>query len=156
MPKEKTAASTYQQFAARGATPAAITGMIYDVAIDSLHRAIRAIDEGKIEARVSATNKLFSAIAELRSSLNYELGGDVARRLGRFYQLARGEILAASMKVDRSIFEKYARLFGKLRESWRHVEKEHAHAPAAAESAPIRTLTAPPEEAEPGRSGWSA
>ena len=156
MSQEKNIASTYQQFAARGATPAAITGMIYDVAIESLHRAIRAIDEGKIEDRAKATNKLFSAIAELRSSLDYERGGDVARRLGRFYQIARGEILAASIKVDRSAFEKYARLFSELRESWRHVEKEHAHAPAAAQSAPVRTVTAPPEEPKPDRSSWSA
>lgn len=156
MPNEKKVALTYQQFAARGATPAAITGMIYDVAIESLHRAIRATDEGKIEDRIKATNKLFAAIAELRSALDYERGGVVARRLGRFYQIARGEILAANMRVDRLVFEKYARLFSELREAWRHVEKEHAHAPAAAESAPIRTVTAPPAETEPVRSSWSA
>ena len=76
--------------------------MIYDVAIESLHRAIRAIDEGKIEDRIKATNKLFAAIAKrFRSSLDYERGGDVARRLGRFYQIARGQILAANMRVQK-------------------------------------------------------
>lgn len=157
MPNEKkNVALTYQQFAARGATATAITGMIYDVAIESLHRAIRAIDEGNIEDRIKATNKLFAAIAELRSSLDFERGGDVARRLGRFYQIARGEILAANMRIDRAVFEKYARLFSELREAWRHVEKEHANAPAAAESAPIRTVKAAPAEPEPVRASWSA
>jgi len=156
MPNEKNVALTYQQFAARGANPTAITGMIYDVAIDSLHRAIRAIDEGKVEDRVKATNKLFAAISELRSSLNFERGGVVARRLGRFYQLARAEILSASIRIDRSVFEKYARLFSELREAWRRVEKDHANVPAAAESAAVRTVTAPPEEPKPARSSWSA
>jgi flagellar protein FliS len=156
MANEKNVALTYQQFAARGATPTAITGMIYDVAIDSLHRAVRAIDEGKIEDRVKAANKLFAAIAELRSSLNFEGGGVVARRLGRFYQIARAEILSASIRVDRAVFEKYAQLFGELREAWRQVEKDHAGAPAAAESAPVRTITAAPEELKPARSSWSA
>jgi len=156
MANEKNVALTYQQFAARGATPTAITGMIYDVAIDSLHRAVRAIDDGNIQDRVKATNKLFAAIAELRSALDFERGGDVARRLGRFYQLARAEIFSASVSIDRTVFEKYAGLFGELREAWRKVEKDHADAPAAAESAPVRTVTAPPEEPKPARSSWSA
>jgi flagellar secretion chaperone FliS len=156
MPREKNVALTYQQFAARGATPTAITGMIYDVAIDSLHRAIRAIDEGNIEDRVKATNRLFAAIAELRSSLNFERGGVVARRLGRFYQIARAEIFSASIRIDRSVFQKYARLFSELREAWRQVEKDHANAPAAAESAPVRTVTAAPEEPKSAPSNWSA
>lgn len=156
MANEKNVALTYRQFAARGATPTAITGMIYDVAIDSLHRAIRAIDEGKIEDRVKATNKFFAAIAELRSALDFERGGVVARRLGRFYQIARAEIFSAGIRIDRSVFESYARMFGELREAWRQVEKDHADAPAAAETAPVRTVTAPPEEPEPARSRWSA
>jgi flagellar secretion chaperone FliS len=156
MRNEKNVALTYQQFAARGATPTAITGMIYEVAIESLHRAIRAIDDAKIEERVKATNKCFAAIAELRSALDFERGGDVARRLGRFYQLARAELFSASINIDRSVFEKYAQLFGELREAWRKVEKDHANAPAAAESAPVRTVTAPPDEPVPDRSRWSA
>ncbi|HEX4075540.1 MAG TPA: flagellar export chaperone FliS [Candidatus Acidoferrales bacterium] len=156
MPYEKNAASTYQQCAARGATPAAITGMIYDVAIESLHRAIRAIDENKIPERIAASNKLFAAIAELRSSLDYERGGEVARRLGRFYQMARGEVLEANMRVNRAVFEKYSHLFAELREAWRKVESETAGAGAAAESGPIRTVKAPPAELEFAGSSWSA
>jgi len=157
MPNEKNVALTYQQFAARGATPTAITGMIYDVAIDSLHRAIRAIDERKIEDRVKATNKFFAAVAELRSSLDFERGGTIARRLGEFYHVARCEIFSAGIKVDRSVFVKYAGLFGEVREAWRQVEKDHANAPAAATSAPIRTVTAAPADPEPAnRSSWSA
>lgn len=156
MSNKKNVALTYQQFAARGANPTAITGMIFDVAIDSLHRAIRAIDEGKVEDRVKATNKLFAAIAELRSSLDFERGGVVARRLGRFYEIARAEIFSASIKIDRAVFEKHARLFGELREAWRKVERDHANTPAAAESAPTRTVTAAPVEPGPARSRWSA
>ena len=157
MANQKDAASTYQQFAVRGATPTAITGMIYEVAINSLHRAIRAIDEGKIEDRVKATNKFFAAVAELRSSLNFEEGGDIARRLGRVYEVARTEIFAAGIKANRAKFEKYAALFSELREAWRQVEKDHANAPAAAATAPIRTITTAPTEPEPAEhSSWSA
>ncbi|HTX16254.1 MAG TPA: flagellar export chaperone FliS [Candidatus Baltobacteraceae bacterium] len=156
MSNQKNIALTYQQSAARGATPAAITGMIYDVAIESLHRAIRAIDEGKIEERVRALNKFFAAVAELRSALDYDRGGEVARRLGRFYQIARGEMLSANIKIDRATFEKHSRLFSELREAWRNVEKATAGAGAAAVSGPIRTVKAPPAEIEPSGSSWSA
>jgi flagellar secretion chaperone FliS len=156
MSNEKNIASTYRQFAARGATPAAITGMIYDVAIESLHRAIRAIEDNNIPERVKASNKFFAAIGELRCALDYERGGEVARRLGRFYQIARGEVLEANMRIDRAVFEKYSHLFTEMREAWRHVEKATAGAGAAAESGPIRTVTAPPAEIEPAGSSWSA
>jgi hypothetical protein len=33
---------------------------------------------------------------------------------------------------------------------------EYTHGPAAAESAPVRTVTAAPEEPKPDRSSWSA
>ncbi|HTW24295.1 MAG TPA: flagellar export chaperone FliS [Candidatus Baltobacteraceae bacterium] len=157
MANHKNVASAYQQFAVRGATPTAITGMIYELAINSLHRAIRAIDEDKIEERVKATNKFFAAIAELRSSLDFERGGQIARRLGGIYKTARSDVFAAGIKVDRKVFEKYASLFSELREAWRKVEQDHAGAPAAAVTAPIRTVTAPPPEPEDTeRSSWSA
>ncbi|HUA01665.1 MAG TPA: flagellar export chaperone FliS [Candidatus Aquilonibacter sp.] len=153
----KDIASTYNEFAVRGASPAAIIGMIYEVAIKELNRAIRAIDEKKIDDRVKATNQFFRAITELRTGLDYERGGDVARRLGRFYQIARGEILDASIRVDRSLYEKHLRLFSEMREAWRTVEKETAGAPAAPESAPVRKVTAPPPpDPEPGGFSWSA
>ena len=105
MPREKNIALTYQQVAARGANPTAITGMIFDIGIESLHRAARAIDEGKIEDRIKATNKFFAVVAELRSALDYERGGGLAQRLGRFYQFARNQIFAANIRVDRAEFE---------------------------------------------------
>lgn len=157
MTQQKDVALTYRQFAVRGATPTAITGMIYEVAINALHRAIRAIDEGDIAERVKATNKFFAAVAELRSSLDFENGGELARKLGGVYQVARADIFTAGAKVDRAVFEKYAGLFSELREAWRQVEKDHAGAPAAALSGPTRTVTAAPSEPEPAnRSSWSA
>ena len=123
MPREKNIALTYQQVAARGANPTAITGMIFDIGIESLHRAARAIDEGKIEDRIKATNKFFAVVAELRSALDYERGGGLAQRLGRFYQFARNQIFAANIRVDRAEFEKYAGLFSEIREAWRQVER---------------------------------
>jgi len=156
MPSEKNIALAYQQAAVRGANSTAITGMIFDVGIESLHRAIRAIDEGKVEERIKATNKFFEVVAELRSALDYERGGKLAQRLGRFYQLARNQIFSASIRVDRPEFEKYANLFTEIREAWRRVEEDHAGAPAAPEKPPLRTVTAAPAEPAPPPSSWRA
>jgi flagellar secretion chaperone FliS len=130
--------------------------MIYDVGIDALHRAIRAIDGGNIQARVAASNKFFAVLGELRAALNYERGGDVARQLGRVYEVARVEILRANIQIDRATFEKYAGLFSQLRESWRQVEREVPGTNSAPASAPVRTIAAPPPEPAPSGSNWSA
>jgi flagellar secretion chaperone FliS len=149
-------AGAYRQYAARGASPAAITGMIYDVAIESLNRAIRAIDRGDIPERVAASNKFFAVIAELRSALDYERGGEVARRLGRFYQIARGEVLQANIRIDRALFQKYARLFGDLREAWKKVERDCAGTVPAPESRPVTIVRAPKPDSHPVGSRWDA
>lgn len=156
MSKDRNIALTYRESAARGASPTAIIGMIYDVGIDALHRAIRAIDAGNIQARVAASKKFFAVLSELRAALNYECGGDVARQLGRVYEVARIEILRANIRIDRAAFEKYAGLFSQLREAWRQVEKEVPGTAPAPTSAPVRTVTAPPPEPGSGGSNWSA
>jgi flagellar secretion chaperone FliS len=156
MKLDQNAALAYRQFAARGASPIGIIIMIYDVAIDALHRAMRAIDEGNIPDRVSATNKFFAAVQELRCALDFEQGGAVARRFGRFYDLARREVLEASMKIDRAAYQRYATLFFNLREAWKVVEPSVSNGMSAPVAAPVTVIRAPEQEPNEITSKWSA
>lgn len=117
-------AAAYRQVDARGATPVGLIVLTYDAAANSIHAAMRAISNGDVEQRTKHLNHLFTVIGVLQSALDYERGGEVARRLGRFYDIARAKTLEASMKASPAILEDLAAQFLSIREAWAEVENQ--------------------------------
>ena len=140
----------YQRQRARGASPVGIIVLLYDAAIESLRRAKRAAESGRIEERVAASNHVLLIINELTRSLDYARGGEVARHLEKFYGVARAKLMDANFRSDPGAFEEALGMFCTLREAWRQVELETAvsgkEGPAAAA----------PAADEPAGLGWSA
>jgi flagellin-specific chaperone FliS len=102
-----------------------------------------------------------SVISELQRSLNFEAGGEVARRLTDLYDVARGKILEANIKSRREIIERLAEVLSSIREAWQLVEQQTAGQPGtelAAEAPPMKPAApspAPPE-GEQTNVRWSA
>ena len=140
-------ARPYRELAVKGATPVGLIILLYDIAIESLAHATREIDAGNIEARTAELNHTLSVIAELERSLNFEAGGEVAKRLADFYDVARCKILEANIKSSKEIIERLSGVLCSIREAWQVVEQQNA-APAPAESVPEPSRSSPASTAQ--------
>jgi flagellar biosynthetic protein FliS len=66
-------ASTYQQLAARGASPVGLVVSLYDTILRDFRRAQAALIAGDVEQRVFELNHALTVIAHLQSVLNQRL-----------------------------------------------------------------------------------
>jgi flagellar secretion chaperone FliS len=127
----------YRESAARGASAVGQVVLLYEQMVEDLRRALRAIDENQIEDRTNAINHAMVVVSHLQSSLNFELGGQVAPNLERFYIMLRGQLLAAQFQASKEILNEQIGLLLDLRDAWIEVDHATAAPPASAtESAP--------------------
>ena len=145
-------ARQYRELAIKGASPVGLIVILYDMAIESLGQAIREMDSGNIEARTENLNHALSVIAELQRSLNMEVGGEVAKRLSDLYDVARGKILEANIKVSKEIIERLSGVLSSMRDAWKVVEEKNVSQPGMQNSqeAPrmVPTSSAPAQQDE--------
>jgi flagellar protein FliS len=145
-------ARQYRELAIKSATPVGLIIVLYDMAIESLAHAIREIDAGNIEGRTADLNHALAVVSELQRSLNMEAEGDVAKRMTDLYDVVRGKILEANIKVSKDIIERVAIVLSSVREAWQVVEEKTAGQPGMTLSheAPrmVPTSSAPAQEEE--------
>jgi flagellar protein FliS len=159
----ESASKHYQTQQIMTASPAMLVFMLIDKAIVCLKEAIRAIEARDIEGRWRANARAMEIVAHLRSTLNREQGGDIARNLDRLY----GFMLTLLPKVDFENDAKAAQsvidLLAPFRASWKELAsrgdaalKEAAHAAGkAAGTAPVAQARAAAPAAHATRSGPS-
>ena len=120
------ARSFYREAAVRGASPVQQVVMLYEQVVNDLQRAVQAIDETRIEDRTNAINHAIVIIAHLQSKLNHEAGGEVARNLERFYDVARQKLLEAQVRASKEVILEQVNLWLGLRDAWAVVERTEA------------------------------
>ncbi len=159
-------AFAYHQTSAFGASPVGQVVTLYDTILRDLHRGIGAIEAGQIEKRVNAANHALMVIGELQGVLDFERGGEAARNLSNFYNVARTMMMNASMTSSREKFNELIAMFTRLRAAWSQVERTLGPSSEATEEFRIsskvqavdsRNVRVPPEKsAGPGGGRWSA
>jgi flagellar secretion chaperone FliS len=117
------ARSSYREAAVRGASPVRLVICLYEQAIEDLRQAVIALEKGDIEARTRGINHALMVIAQLQGSLDLERGGDVARNLGRFYNLVRAGLSEAQLKQSTRILEQQISQLATVHEAWLEVER---------------------------------
>jgi flagellar secretion chaperone FliS len=116
-------ASAYQQSTALGASAVGQVVALYDTILRDFHRAIAAVEAGQIEHRVNAGNHALTVIGELQGVLDFERGGEAARRLQSFYKVTRAMTLEASVQSSREKFQELIAMFARLRAAWSKIER---------------------------------
>jgi flagellar secretion chaperone FliS len=133
----KRGANTYQTQQIMTASPVMLVAMLYDKAIQSLKKAIVAIDVGDIQTRWSANNRAFEIIQHLQRTLDRERGGEVAANLDALYGHMLCLLPQVNMKNDRKAAKDVIELLEPLRDSWRQAATNmNAQTPPLATSAP--------------------
>ena len=120
----RNAARAYRESAVRGASPVGLVVILYEEVQQAIRKAVRGIEQSNIEQRTTELSHAIRVVGHLQAVLDYNAGGDVARNLSRFYNVARAKILEASFHADRGTLESLAGDFANLGEAWKQVEQE--------------------------------
>jgi flagellar protein FliS len=160
------AAFAYRETTAQSASAVGRVVALFDTILRDFQRALVAIDEGKIEARVFELNHALTVIGELQGVLDYQRGGEAARRFERFYNVARALIMNANAQVSHGSVLELIELFKPIRQAWQEVDQKLANvetietrkAPQGKPAASTTSRTAAPlnTNTDAQRSTWSA
>ncbi len=89
--------------------------MLYNGAIDFLHRASRAIIAKDIRTKLKYIDRALAIIQELDNSLDMEAGGQVSANLRQLYHYMMQELLAANLRNDSDKLKEIISLLENLR-----------------------------------------
>lgn len=124
----------YAAVAAAGASPVGLVVRLYETVIGDLGRAVSAIRDNDIERRTSELQHALAVIGQLQGSLEMERGGEPAKVLDRFYDLARSRMMLAQIRHSGKLLEEVMRDFLLLRDAWAEIEKTSIVPPPAGQS----------------------
>jgi len=160
---------TYKESSARGATPIGLIVLLYDTILADFRRAMMALETNNIEQRVFEMNHSLVVVAHMQNVLDFERGGEAAKRFNSFFNVARGMIMEASVNPSQASLLKLVEIFTSVRQAWSQAERQTAGEAAAAPSVQIPPPVSAPQPKHPAsfpvpphagedepRSAWSA
>jgi flagellar protein FliS len=89
-------AARYRDAELASATPGQLVVMLFDKMLLTVRRARVAMEAGQIDERTEQILKAHDMLGELRLSLDFEQGGEIARQLDALYAFALRELLDAN------------------------------------------------------------
>ena len=116
-------AHTYRQLSVQGASPLEMVVMLYDGLITAMLRGIDAVEAHDIERKCQHLNRALAIILQLEGTLNFELGGEIARNLQRFYVYSRAKIMKANIESSAEALRSLIEYFTTLRDAWKEGER---------------------------------
>lgn len=108
----------YRDSAILTATPERLVVMLYDGAQRFLAQgaaALRANDLAGMNRRLQRGEAI---IRELRMTLDFDAGGDIAHRLDSIYSFCERHLLEARLKREPERIDQVIALLGELRDAW--------------------------------------
>lgn len=117
------AKSAYRESAMRGATSVGLVVMLYEQAVQDLQRALEAMKENNVERRAAEIDHAMRVLGQLQGTLDKERGGEIARNLERFYELARASMITAQAQSSPEILRRRIADLLELREAWIEVDR---------------------------------
>lgn len=111
------AMSAYRS-AAETVTPAVAIVMLYDGAMQRLHQAREAIDDGRIEDRFNLVGKAAAIVQGLQCQLDFAAGGEVATLLDGYYDYILQRMTQINIKNDPAICDELVERLREMRASW--------------------------------------
>jgi flagellar secretion chaperone FliS len=100
------------------ADPHRLIVLLLDGALDRIAQARGAIGNGSQESKARLIHRAVAIIDELRGSLNFEAGGDIAANLGALYDYAGRQLMKANLESRIDLLEEVASLLRQVRGAW--------------------------------------
>jgi flagellar protein FliS len=108
----------YKKTSVETASKEQILLMLYQAAIKNCKKAIEAIDQRNLAKKGEYIGKMQDIVVELSNSLDFEVGGDVAKELASLYDYLLYSSTQANIKIDKSQMEGCLRVLNTLYEGW--------------------------------------
>jgi flagellar secretion chaperone FliS len=109
---------TYRKTDVMTANRETILLMMYAGAIRFTKRAIDATERGDVPEKGSLIGKVQEIITELRSTLDFEVGGDIAKNLDRLYLFITQCLIQASIEKKSDKLKDALKILTTLNEAW--------------------------------------
>ncbi|MEO6078232.1 MAG: flagellar export chaperone FliS [Steroidobacteraceae bacterium] len=114
--------AAYQSVAAHGgvaaADPHGLITMLMDGALQRLAAARGAIEHGALDSKSRLIHKVVEIIDELRASLNFEAGGQIAANMADLYDYSSRQLLRASLENRADLLDEVGHLLREIRSAW--------------------------------------
>lgn len=108
----------YKKTSVKTASKEQILLMLYQAAIKHCKKAMDAIDNKQIAAKGEHIGKLQDIIIELTNSLDFEIGGDVAKELASLYDYILYSSTQANIKIEKEPLEGALNVLNTLYQGW--------------------------------------
>lgn len=133
---QKTAIKQYQnvnaQSAITDASPHQLIAMLIDGSLARLASAKGSIERKDYAAKGMNIGKAVDIINGLQSSLDMEVGGEIATNLDRLYDYMVRRLMDASIKNDAAIIDEVVVLLKEIKYGWDNIPVEFHHKAHAA------------------------
>ena len=113
----------YKKTSVNTASKEQILLMLYQTAIKSCKKAIDAIEAKDIPKKGEHIGKLQDIVIELNNSLDYEIGGEIAKELSSLYDYILFSSTQANLKIDKAPLESCLKVLNTLYDGWREAIK---------------------------------
>ncbi len=112
------AAQAYLANSIMTATPEKLVDFLYDGAIRFIDQARVSIQGDDVAKAGTAFSRAFAVVSELRSSLDFEKGGEVSTELDRLYGFVQDRLVAANRSRDSEPLGEARNILVTLKEGW--------------------------------------
>jgi flagellar secretion chaperone FliS len=114
--------AAYQSVAVHGGVAAAdphrLIVMLMDGALERIAAARGEIENGSQENKARLIHRAVAILDELRASLNFEAGGDIAANLGALYDYCSRQLMKANLESRVELLTEVSNLLRELRSAW--------------------------------------
>lgn len=112
-------ANQYKNTAIKTANRGQLLIMLYEAAIKNVKKATLALEEKNHAQKGTAIGKAHDIINELSNTLDFEVGGDIARNLERLYNFMTEQLVKANIENNKEPLIAVQKLLETLLSAWR-------------------------------------
>lgn len=149
--QQRQAQQHYQRTLVETASPTRLIVLLYDGAVRFCRQAIEAMQKQDLEGQHTNLIKAQRILSELMSSLNREVGGEVAENLMRLYVHMMEQLVQANLKDEVAPVQAVQKMLMELREAWQEIDRlaMQAQSETAGTEAPPPEMPKAPVAAAP-------
>ena len=111
--------NAYRQTAVTTASKEQVLIMLYEAAIKHLKKAAECCQKNDLAGKGTAVGKAHDIINELSNSLDFQVGGEVAKNLERLYSFMVEQIVQGNINNDAAKFDQARSMLETLLEGWK-------------------------------------
>lgn len=119
----------YKKTSVNTASKEQILLMLYQAAIKNCKKAIESIEEKNIQKKGEYIGKMQDIVIELNNSLDFEVGGDVAKELSSLYDYILYSSTQANIKLDAQPLHGCLNVLNTLYDGWAEAVKSLKNTP---------------------------